>query len=282
MTDGLAEAGEPVFDHGGKYLYFLASTDAGPVNNWFDQSFTDMQATATVYLVTLAKATANPLLKESDEEGTSEAAEKERPPDDKAKDKKRQEKKKTKRHEKEKEKPATVVIDLDGITAGSWPCRSSRGIFEIWPPGRGPDLLHPPWGPAGPGPARGKPSLRRFDLKKREEETLAEGIDDFQLSADRKKILYSVRRVRLAVGLPRARPPWASSTRANSPRETARSTWGRSRCESSPRRMGPDLARSLADQPRLLLRHQHAWGRLERHPAEIRRSSSPTWRPGTT
>ena len=42
LTDGPAEAGEPVFDAGGKYLYFLASTDTGPVKNWFDQSFTDM------------------------------------------------------------------------------------------------------------------------------------------------------------------------------------------------------------------------------------------------
>ena len=31
---------------------------------------------------------------------------------------------------------------------------------------------------------------RRFDLKTREEETLAEGIEEFQLSADRKKLLY--------------------------------------------------------------------------------------------
>ena len=45
----------------------------GPVKNWFDQSITDMQATRSVYLVTLAKATANPLLKESDEEGADEA-----------------------------------------------------------------------------------------------------------------------------------------------------------------------------------------------------------------
>ena len=37
----------------------------------------------------------------------------------------------------------------------------------------------------------GKPTLKRFDLKKREEETLAEGIDEFQISADRKKILYA-------------------------------------------------------------------------------------------
>ena len=73
LTDGLVEASEPVFDASGKYLYFLASTDAGPVKNWFDQSNTDMQASSSVYLVTLAKATANPLLKESDEEGSGEA-----------------------------------------------------------------------------------------------------------------------------------------------------------------------------------------------------------------
>ena len=46
----------------------------------------------------------------------------------------------------------------------------------------------PAQGPAG----RGKPSLRRFDLKNRKEETLAEGIDDFKLSADGKKVLYRV------------------------------------------------------------------------------------------
>ena len=43
--------------------------------------------------------------------------------------------------------------------------------------------------PGGPA-ASGKPSLRRFDLKTREEETLAEGIDDFKLSANHKKVLY--------------------------------------------------------------------------------------------
>ena len=46
-----------------------------------------MQATATIYLVTLAKATANPLLKESDEEGAAEREKK--PADDK--DERRQE-----------------------------------------------------------------------------------------------------------------------------------------------------------------------------------------------
>src|SRR5262249_38768706 len=59
VTDGLIEASEPVFDSSGKYLYFLASTDSGPVKNWFDQSNTDMRASSSIYLVTLAKTTAN-------------------------------------------------------------------------------------------------------------------------------------------------------------------------------------------------------------------------------
>ena len=43
ITDGLSDAIDPVFDAGGKYLYFLASTDAGPANQWFAQSNADMR-----------------------------------------------------------------------------------------------------------------------------------------------------------------------------------------------------------------------------------------------
>ena len=115
MTDGLAEAHEPIFDHGGKYLYFLASTDAGPANNWFDQSFTDMQPTTSLYLVTLARATANPLLKESDEEGTSEAADGKatKIADSTIADSKDKKEPDSKEKTGDKEKP--VVIDLDKV-----------------------------------------------------------------------------------------------------------------------------------------------------------------------
>ena len=80
-----------------------------------------------------------------------------------------------------------------GSPAGSWRCRSSRGTSQDLAAGaRRADLLHPPRGrPAGPGAGgAGSRRCKRFDLKTREEETLAEGIDEFQLSADRKKILY--------------------------------------------------------------------------------------------
>jgi tricorn protease len=38
ITDGLADAITPVWDAGGKYLYFLASTDYGLTSSWLDMS----------------------------------------------------------------------------------------------------------------------------------------------------------------------------------------------------------------------------------------------------
>ncbi len=74
VTDGLSDADEPKFDPKGKYLYFFASTDAGPVINWFDQSNADMRETNALYLVTLQKETISPFAKENDEEkGTAPA-----------------------------------------------------------------------------------------------------------------------------------------------------------------------------------------------------------------
>lgn len=208
LTDGLSEAGSPAFDAGGKYLYFLASTDAGPVKNWFDQSFTDMPLTMTPYLVTLQRSTANPLLKESDEEA-AEKKENSKPRDDssspKDQEKKGQDDKadgaaKPADKDKEKEKKdeaktgKPVTIDLEGITGRIVPLPVDAGMISDLAAGAEGQIYYirragnRPNGPGAQGQA--KPSLRRFDLKTREEQTLAEGIDDFTLSADHKKVLY--------------------------------------------------------------------------------------------
>ncbi len=68
VTDGLSDVDEPTFDAEGKYLWFLASTDAGPANQWFDMSNEDTRRTAALYLAVLRKDLPNPLAKESDEE----------------------------------------------------------------------------------------------------------------------------------------------------------------------------------------------------------------------
>ncbi|MGW8267537.1 MAG: S41 family peptidase, partial [Longimicrobiales bacterium] len=68
VTDGLSDVWEPVFDAGGKYLYFFASTDAGPQAQWFAMSNLDMEETGTLYVAVLQAGEASPLKKESDEE----------------------------------------------------------------------------------------------------------------------------------------------------------------------------------------------------------------------
>jgi tricorn protease len=68
VTDGLGYVTEPIFDKNGKYLYFLGSTDAGPVVDWFAMSNADMEENNSLYVVVLANNTPNPLARESDEE----------------------------------------------------------------------------------------------------------------------------------------------------------------------------------------------------------------------
>ena len=117
MTDGLAEAGEPVFDHGGKYLYFLASTDAGPVNNWFDQSFTDMQATS-IGLPGHARQGDGQPAPEGERRGRGRGAETARSPDSKSEGFQRQEersKDKEKGEQGRQGEAGRSSIDLDGI-----------------------------------------------------------------------------------------------------------------------------------------------------------------------
>jgi tricorn protease len=88
VSDGMSDATSPTFDRDGKYLYFLASTDAGPVVNWFDQSTADMEAEYTVYMATLTADEPSPYRKMSDEEevATDEEKEKEEDKKDKSKD----------------------------------------------------------------------------------------------------------------------------------------------------------------------------------------------------
>ena len=247
LTDGLAEVAEPAFDASGKYLYFLASTDAGPVKNWFDQSNADIQATHSVFLAVLARATPNPLIRPNDEEP------------EKAGDK-------PKEADKDKKDDAkATVIDLEGI--------ESRVIALPIPSG---NLANLEAGEEGkicyvrrvgmiPGKAgdafAGTPSLVRFDLKAREEETLAEKVDDFRISRDRKKLLYHSKETwgiadvgKFAVG--KDALPIGVDLRQGRP----------------PCRVGADLPRGLADQPRLLLRQGDARGRLAGDPGEVRKA----------
>jgi len=68
LTDGLSDAVSPAWDAGGKYLYFLASTDFGLSSGWLDLSSYERRTRRGVYLLVLAADVPSPLLPESDEE----------------------------------------------------------------------------------------------------------------------------------------------------------------------------------------------------------------------
>ncbi len=69
ITDGLSLAKSPIFDRNGKYLYFYASTNAGPSTSWLDMSsMTTPVVLSMTYCIVLRKDLPNPLSPESDEE----------------------------------------------------------------------------------------------------------------------------------------------------------------------------------------------------------------------
>ena len=67
VTDGMSDARAPSFDAGGKYLWFVASTDAGPATDFSMTTF-DHPITRTLYAIVLRNDQPSPLAPESDEE----------------------------------------------------------------------------------------------------------------------------------------------------------------------------------------------------------------------
>lgn len=176
VTDGLSDAREPQLDPSGKYLYFFASTNAGPVVNWFDQSNNDMRATSSIYLVTLQKNTLSPLAKESDEESAKADKVEAVPAADKAK---------TAKPDAESARQTEALrVDWDGIDRRiiDLPIKAGNfGGLNVAKEGELYYLDFPFGGNSG--------KLHKYDLAKRKDTELME-MDDYVLSSDKKKMLF--------------------------------------------------------------------------------------------
>jgi tricorn protease len=204
ITDGLAEAASPVFDRGGKYLYFLASTDFGLHIAGMDMSAFDHHSTRGIYVMVLNSKDPSPFLPQSDdEEVKTEPAKTEETPKKGDEPKKADEPKKDQTPAKpaEAKKPDTpapakddaakktavqVVVDTENI---------SQRILAI-------DLPLTDYSDLQPGPdadgflylvrVEGEPNLKlmRYDLKEREAKEVIKDINGIAVSADGKKMLY--------------------------------------------------------------------------------------------
>ncbi|MBW1792705.1 MAG: PD40 domain-containing protein [Deltaproteobacteria bacterium] len=72
LTDGLSLAWSPVFSRDGKYLYFTASTNAGPLRVGLDMSTQEKPLRNAIYAIVLAADGKSPLLPKSGDELDSE------------------------------------------------------------------------------------------------------------------------------------------------------------------------------------------------------------------
>jgi tricorn protease len=210
VTDGMSDATNPSFDLGGKYLYFLASTNDGPSNAGIDLSSLDRGETSAPYVVVLAKDGASPIPPESDDEKIKDEKKDEPKTDDQKKaDDAKKDAKDTKqakegdksgdkdkdKENKDKEKePVKVTVDLEGIGSRilSLPISAKNYVgissgkegvlylFEGSPFGRSSDE------DGGPGIH----AVWRFTLEKRKPEQVMGDLDRFFVSTDGSKVLY--------------------------------------------------------------------------------------------
>lgn len=175
LGDALTDVGEPVFDASGKYLYVVASTDAGPVRDWFAQSNADMILTNDIYLVVLARDIPSPLARASDEEkGKTD----DKPAGDSA------------RSKPEAPRTPVVRVDLDGLDQRVLPLGVKGTLFSSLAAGE-PGKLYYLKFDQGRGRRSGERAgtLCRFDLDKREEEVVIDKITSFEITPDGKKVL---------------------------------------------------------------------------------------------
>ncbi|BCS31556.1 tricorn protease [Luteitalea sp. TBR-22] len=177
VSDGLSDVGEPVFDRNGKYLYLRASTDAGPVRDWFSQASADMRSTSAIYLVVLKKGEPSPLAKESDEEKGKK---------DEAGDEGRKAESKSEGNDGASAnggKTVATVIDVDGLASRIVALPVPAGEYSALQPGEPGTVLFL-------RSADGKSSLQQFALKTRKVETLVPAAEGYTVTADGKKLLY--------------------------------------------------------------------------------------------
>jgi tricorn protease len=172
ITDGLADSISPAFDAGGKYLYFMASTNYGPSSGWLEMSSIDRPVRRAMYVAVLNASDPSPLLPETGDEPPKPPA----PPEGAA----------AQQPPAAAPRAVTVRIDFDKIGQRILAISIPAGEYGNLTAGAAGSFYYTE--PTAPG----VPSFRlqRYDLKARAAAPFLEGIRSYSLSNDRKKLLY--------------------------------------------------------------------------------------------
>ncbi len=180
LTAGYYNDNAPCFDPDGKYLYFLTDRTLKPSYATIDATFIYANTT-NIAVATLTDDIPSPLSPKND--STSVGLGTEEKKDDKKKD---DDKGSKKDKDKEKEKPKETLITLDGF----------EKRVEILPPAAGNIArIHAVSGKLvfhrtpNTGAADEAKPLMYYDLEEREEKTIADDVDLFDVSHDGEKVL---------------------------------------------------------------------------------------------
>lgn len=193
LTDGMADAVSPAWDASGKYIWFLASTNFGLNSSLLDMSKFDRPETKALYLAILSKSDKSPLLPESDDEkgrtlsGSSDrdstALRSSTDPG---------------RAQSSATVPA-VTIDLDGISQRIIAVSdvAERDYSQLVAGVAGTVFMLEPIPPTGTsgggaggfGQGAGN-TLHRYQLSTRKAAPFVQGVAQYTVSADGRKLLY--------------------------------------------------------------------------------------------
>ncbi len=176
VTSGYYSDAQPVFDPDGKYIYFFSNRTYKPIYSDVDNSFIYANST-NIVAVSLRPDVPSPIAPRNDEDKEEEKKNEEE-------DEKKKEKDKKSKKEKEEIKPVEIIIDGFEQRLVILPPKEGNYTDLEAAPGK---VLYRRLPRTGSGDE--KNPLVYFDLKEREEKTVLEDIDGYQLSVDHQKLL---------------------------------------------------------------------------------------------
>ena len=177
VTSGYYKDSKPAFDPSGKYLYFLTNRSFKPVYGDFEGTWTYPNSTQ-IAAVSLTEDIPSILAPKNDSTLVKKDEEKK---NDEKKDEKKDDK-------KDESKTKEVKIDFDGFEQRAIILPPAAGNYANLAAVTGKVIYHRV---PNSGSADKKKSVVYFDLDKREEKTIVDDADAFQISADEKKILVT-------------------------------------------------------------------------------------------
>jgi len=186
-TRGFYADAAPVFDPEGRYLYFLTNRSFKPIYSDLDNTWIYANTTL-VAAVPLRQDVPSPLAPRNDAEGEDEKKDKEKAAGKDKGQKAKDGSGSAKKDEAEKkEPPKPVEIDIDGFEERIVLLPAAAGNYDRLAAIPGMVLYRRV--PRTGEPEDAKSPLVSWDLEEREEKTVVEDVDGFEVSADGTKLL---------------------------------------------------------------------------------------------